>query len=322
MIEFLYNLWIEMVRYVTTNFDPLRDTVDIVLVALGVYWLLLLIRGTRAFQILGGVVVLISASLASEIFQLVTLGRILDALTGPAVIIIVILFQHDIRRALARVGRGFFRSVSSQEESQMLEEIIRATQLLAEKKIGALIVLERDTHLDDQIEAGTPLDATVSKDLLISLFIPLTPLHDGAVVIQNGRLAHAGCILPLTLNDNLPEGVGTRHRAAVGITEETDAVVIVVSEETGLISVVVRGEMTGNLNGPKLRVHLRDVLSGADDPAEAPVEEPAESDEARATEPAEVESLPVRAKGGADSSKDDPPPPRRIGSAGKALSKP
>jgi len=309
LIEFLYNLWLEMVAYIGTNFDPLRDTLDIVLVAMGVYWLLLLIRGTRAFQILGGVVVLITASLASEIFQLVTLGRILDALTGPAVIIIVVLFQHDIRRALARVGAGFFPAVSSQEESQMLEEIVRAAQTLAEKKIGALIVLERDTHLDDQIEAGTALDAAVSKDLLISLFIPLSPLHDGAVVIQNGRLAHAGCILPLTLKDNLPEGVGTRHRAAVGITEETDAVVVVVSEETASISLVVGGEMTANLDGPQLRVHLRDVLSGAEEPSES---DEAEPEAAQPAGSAGVESLPVRSS--EQSSSEDPPPPRRIGS--------
>ncbi|MFP8881965.1 MAG: diadenylate cyclase CdaA [Myxococcota bacterium] len=299
MIEFLYQLWIEMVGYITTNFDPWRDTLDILLVALGVYWLLLLIRGTRAFQILGGVVVLISASLASEIFQLVTLRRILEALTGPAVIIIVVLFQHDIRRALARVGRGFFQSVAGQEETQMLEEIIRAAQALVQRRVGALIVLERETHLDDQIEAGTKLDAAVSKDLLISLFIPYSPLHDGAVVIQNGRLAQAGCILPLTLNDNLPEGVGTRHRAAVGITEETDAVVIVVSEETASISVVVGGEMTGDLDGPKLRVALRDVLSGGGDQSESSeMAETTESEsggESADSEPGErAESLPLR----------------------------
>lgn len=263
MIELLYELWTDLVEYITANFDPYRDTVDILLVALGVYWLLLLLRGTRAVQILVGVMVLIVASLVSEIFQLVTLRLILEKLSGPAVIIIVVLFQHDIRRALARVGRGFFPSVSGQEETQMLEEVVRAAQSLAQKRLGALIVLERDTGLDDQIEAGTAIDSNVSKDLLVSLFIPYSPLHDGAVVLQRGRIAYAGCILPLTLKDDLPEGVGTRHRAAVGITEETDAVVIVVSEETARISLVVGGEMTSDLDGPQLRVALRDTLSGA-----------------------------------------------------------
>jgi len=319
VIEFLYELWVEMLGYISTNFDPWRDTLDIVLVALGVYWLLLLIRGTRAFQILGGVIVLMSAGLASEIFQLVTLGRILEALTAPGLIIIVVLFQHDIRRALARVGRGFFPSVSVQEETQMLEEVIRAAQALAQKRIGALIVLERETHLEDQIESGTALDANVSKDLLISLFSPQSPLHDGAVVILDGRIAHAGCILPLTLNDNLPEGVGTRHRAAVRITEETDAVVIVVSEETASISVVGGGEMTGGLDGPKRRVQLRESLSGIGAQSEASEQEEASESGAEEASPSlstddSVDALPLRNADSASSVAGDPPP-RRIGSA-------
>lgn len=262
MIEALWALVQELWGYVGANFDPVRDVIDILLVTLGIYWLLLLIRGTRAVQILVGLVVLVAASLASEIFQLVTLRLVLDNFLSSAVLIIIVLFQHDIRRALARVGRGFFPSVSPQQESQMLEEVVRAAQTLAQKRVGALIVLERETQLDDQIEAGTPLDATVSKELLTSLFLPYSPLHDGAVVVQEGRIASAGCILPLTLREDLPEGVGTRHRAAVGITEETDAVVVVVSEETGTISVVAAGHMVHGLDGPRLRIVLRDILAG------------------------------------------------------------
>jgi len=224
--------------------------------------LMLLMRGTRAVQILVGLIVLVVANVAADLFNLLTMRLILEKLSGPAVIIIVILFQHDIRRALARVGRGFFRSVSDQQESQMLEEVVRAAQGLSQRRVGALIVLERETGLEDQIEAGTALDASVSKELLISIFVPYSPLHDGAVVIQRGRISHAGCILPLTLSDNLPEGVGTRHRAAVGITEETDAVVIVVSEETASISVVMGGEMVSGLDAARLRVALRDAMSG------------------------------------------------------------
>ncbi|HXV35909.1 MAG TPA: diadenylate cyclase CdaA [Myxococcota bacterium] len=263
MIEYLWQLWRELWQYLSSNFDPLRDSIDILFVALGIYWLMLLMRGTRAVQILIGLIVLVVANLAAELFNLLTMRAILEKLTEPAVIIIVILFQHDIRRALARVGRGFFPSVSAQQESQMLEEVVRAAQGLAQRRVGALIVLERDTGLEDQIEAGTPLDSNVSKELLISLFVPYSPLHDGAVVIQNGRIAFAGCILPLTLRDDLPEGVGTRHRAAVGITEETDAVVIVVSEETATISVVMGGEMVSGLDAARLRVVLRDAMSGA-----------------------------------------------------------
>ena len=291
MIEFLWDLWKELWEYLTTNFDPFRDTADILLVALGVYWLLLLMRGTRAVQILVGLIVLVAANLASNFFNLITMRVILEELSGPAVIIIVILFQHDIRRALARVGRGFFPSVSAQQESQILEEVVRAAQTLAQKRVGALIVLERETGLDDQIEIGTPLDANVSKELLTSLFLPYSPLHDGAVVIQRGRLAQAGCILPLTLKRDLPDGVGTRHRAAVGITEETDAVVIVVSEETASISVVMGGEMVGDLDAARLRVVLRDALMGsrefgqaADSPDENP-ESDAESGGQASVEP-------------------------------------
>ena len=262
MIEYLWQFAGEIWPVFEGNFDPIWDSIDILLVTLGIYWLLLLIRGTRAVQILVGVLVLIALSLASEAFGFSTLGLILQNFLGSAVIIMVILFQQDIRRALARVGRGFFPNVAAQEESQVVEEVIRAAQILSQKRVGALIVLERETALDDQIEAGQTIDALVSKELLTSIFLPYSPLHDGAVIIQDGRITAVGCILPLTLRTDLPEGVGTRHRAAVGITEETDAVVIVVSEETASISVVMAGEMMHGLDAPRLRVVLRDVMSG------------------------------------------------------------
>ncbi len=262
MIDVLRDVVMEFWDFVSTNFDPARDVVDIVLVGLAIYWLLLLIRGTRAVQILVGLFVLIALSLASEMFQLATLGLILERFLESAVLIIIVLFQHDIRRALARVGRGFFPSVSAQQESQIVEEIVRAAQGLARKQVGALIVLQRETVLDDQIDAGTAIDASVSKELLTAIFLHSSPIHDGAVVIQEGRIGSAGCILPLTLRTDLPEGVGTRHRAAVGITEETDAVVIVVSEETATISVVMGGQMLQGLDAPRLRVVLRDILAG------------------------------------------------------------
>jgi uncharacterized protein (TIGR00159 family) len=262
VIEALWALLVELWQYVAANFDPARDLVDIALVTLGIYWLLLLIRGTRAVQIVVGLLVLFAAYLASQIFQLVTLELVLGNFIQWGIIIIIVLFQQDIRRGLARVGRGFFPAVAARQESQMLEELVRAAQTLAQRKVGALIVLERENHLGDQIETGCALDAAVSKDLLVSLFMPYSPLHDGAAVVEEGRIAFAGCILPLTLREDLPEGVGTRHRAAVGVTEETDAVVIVVSEETGTISVVLGGEMIQGLDAPRLRAVLRDILSG------------------------------------------------------------
>jgi len=265
VIEWLWErvqtFWAESVEYLELNFDPWRDTVDIVIVAFAIYWLLLLIRGTRAVQILVGLVALVGVLVASEVFQLVTVRLVLENFMSSFVLIIIVLFQNDIRRALARVGRGFFPSVSAEQESQILGEVVQAAQLLAQKRVGALVVLERETGLDDQIEAGTRLDSEVSRDLLVSLFMPHSPLHDGAVVIQQGRIAYAGSILPLTLKADLPDGVGTRHRAAVGITEETDAVVVVVSEETATISVVLGGEIIRDLDGPKLRNVLSQILN-------------------------------------------------------------
>jgi diadenylate cyclase len=262
VIEVLWNLGSDLAEFFRARFDPLRDTVDILLVTAGIYWLLLLIRGTRAVQILVGLIVLIALSLASELFQLAALGMILERFLDFAVLIIVILFQNDIRRALARVGRGFFPSFAEERDIAIVEEIVRASGTLSQRRHGALIVLERETNLGDMIEAGVKVDAALSKELLLSIFQPSSPMHDGAVVIQEGRVSTAGCILPLTVRTDLPEGLGTRHRAAVGITEETDALVIVVSEETSNISVVLGGEMLRGLDAPRLRVVLREILGG------------------------------------------------------------
>lgn len=264
MIEYLWEALREFVQDLAWGFDPVRDTLDIALVSLAVYWLLVLIRGTRAVQILVGLMILAGASLASQAFGLGTVQWILTNFLSSAVLIIIVLFQQDIRRALARVGRGVFPSISRTEASQVLEDVVRAAQALAQRRVGALFVLERETRLNDLIEAGTAVDAAVSKDLLLALFLPLSPLHDGAVVIQDGRVAWAGCVLPLTLRDDLPEGLGTRHRAAVGITEESDAVVVVVSEETSAISVVYAGEMVRDLDGPRLREVVREILGGGE----------------------------------------------------------
>ena len=293
MIETLW-VWLQdLLGYFAANFDPVRDVIDILLVTIGIYWVLLLIRGTRAFQILLGLLVLFAASLASEIFQLVTLRAVLETFVQYGVLIVIVLFQHDIRRALARVGRGLFPSVSLESETHLLEEVVRSCQEMCQKHIGALIVLEREMRVDDliSIDTATQLDAHPTKELLSSIFIPYSPLHDGAVLIQNGRIAYAGCILPLTLRSDLPDGVGTRHRAAVGLTEETDAVGVVVSEETGAISVVFGGAMVQGLDGPRLRGVLRDILGGERNDlrnipsAELAVEAPVAEDEAPSEEP-------------------------------------
>jgi len=262
MIEYGWQLLQDFIEFASGKFSW-RDAIDIALVTLAIYWLLLLIRGTRAVQILFGVLVLIVLSLASQFFQFATTRWILDTFMGSAVLIIVVLFQHDIRRALARVGRFGLFLRPDQEESAMVEEVVRAAQVLAQRATGALIVLERESALSDQIEQGMSINAELSTDLLISIFQTQSPLHDGAVVVRDGRIVSAGCILPLTLSQDLPEGVGTRHRAAVGVTEQSDALVIVVSEETAGISVVLGGEMLRDIDGPHLRVLLQEILTGA-----------------------------------------------------------
>ena len=263
MIELLWRSLHDTWMHLAASYDPLRDTLDILLVAVGVYWLLRLIQGTRAVQILVGLLLLIAMSAIAQIFQLTTLIWIFDHFLSSAVLIVIVLFQHDIRRMLARVGRGVSPSAVRRQETQILEEVARAAQTLAQKRVGGLIVLERDTNLDDQVEGGLALDAAVSKELLVSLFLPYSPLHDGAVLIQNGRVARAGCILPLSERQDLPQGLGTRHRAALGLGEETDAVVVVVSEETSEISVVAAGELRRGLDPARLRAALRGALSAA-----------------------------------------------------------
>lgn len=265
MIELLWRTLQDTWTHLAASYDPLRDTLDILLVTVGVYWLLRLIRGTRAVQILVGLLLLIAMSAIAQLFQLTTLIWIFDHFLSSAVLIVIVLFQHDIRRMLARVGRGVSRSAVRRQETQILEEVARAAQTLAQKRVGGLIVLERDTNLDDQVEGGLALDAAVSKELLVSLFLPYSPLHDGAVLIQSGRIARAGCILPLSERQDLPQGLGTRHRAALGLGEETDAVVVVVSEETSEISVVAAGELRRAVDPARLRGTLREALSAARD---------------------------------------------------------
>ncbi len=242
------------------NWDWLRDGIDILIVAYVIYTAILLIRGTRAVQMLIGLFIVVLAYFAAQAFGLVTLNWLLTNVINYLVLIIIILFQHDIRRALTQVGRSPFFSRGNIAAPAVLEEIIMASVLMANRRIGALLVLERKTGLVDYVEIGVTLDSEVSKELLLSIFSPRTPLHDGAVIIQQGRIAAAGCFLPLTVNPEVPKSLGTRHRAALGLTEETDAVVIVVSEETGTVSMVVEGEIRRNLDSATLRSELQQLM--------------------------------------------------------------
>lgn len=235
------------------------DMFDILVVAYLFYRVLLLIRGTRAMQMgIGLVLVFLVYTLARRL-GLITLFSILDTLLTYVVLIIVVLFQNDIRRALMRVGnQRFFRRGQSARESQVIEEVVKAASALASKRIGALVVFEREAALDEFIEHGTRLDAAVSKELLYSIFVPSyeNPMHDGAVLIRDGRVWEAGVFLPLTESQKVDRTLGTRHRAAIGISEETDAVVVVVSEERGSASLCFGGNIVRDLDTNMLRQAL------------------------------------------------------------------
>ncbi len=232
-----------------------QDVVDILLVAFVIYRIFILVKGTRALQMLVGMAVVVVAFVVSQIFELFTLQWILSAFLSSIILVVVVLFQNEIRRALAHVGVNPFLTAKegSTDGGQVVEELMKAAVSLANKKIGALIVLQRETDLRDYVEEGVRVDAALSKEILLSIFIPYSPIHDGAVIVRKDRVLWAGCFLPLTTRLDVDKELGSRHRAALGITEETDAVVIVVSEETGGISVVLNGRLTRHLDGATLR---------------------------------------------------------------------
>jgi uncharacterized protein (TIGR00159 family) len=239
-----------------------QDVVDMLIIAFVVYQLGLLIRGTRAVQMIMGLVVLAAVYQGAQYFELYTVNWILDSIGNVLLIIVVVVFQGDIRRMLTQVGTGpLFSGLPRAAHGQMIEELTRAVVMLAGRRVGALIVLARDVGLNEYMDGGTRLDAQVTKELLQSIFIPASPLHDGALVIQHGRIVAAGCFLPLTTNPNVSKTLGTRHRAAIGLTEETDAVVIVVSEEEGKISLVREGRITRDVDAGVLRSTLQQLFT-------------------------------------------------------------
>ncbi len=230
------------------------DVIDLVLVTFVFYNLLLLIRGTRAVQVLLGILVLVLFYFSARNLGLPALEWTLANFFIILPVAMIVLFQHEIRRALASFGRTPLWSFSSQQAvATTFDAIVIAASTLSERKIGALVVIERSEGLRNYVENGIVLDAVVSLDLLISLFTPETPTHDGAVIIQGDRIAAATCFLPLTRNTRLSRDLGTRHRAALGITEDSDALAVVVSEETGSISVTLDGEIIRDLDSRQLR---------------------------------------------------------------------
>lgn len=245
-------------------FSQLRwqDLIDIVIVSYIIYKIFILVKGTRAARMLIGVGVLLAFSLFSRFLELYTLDWLIQSFWTQIVIILIILFQPEIRKALAQMGEtSFLHRFSSAEEMKTIEEIVKASQALANKKIGALIVFERNVSLSEYIEVGVSLDAKVTKELLMSIFHPTSPIHDGAVIIKGNRALAAGCFLPIKLGADLSKSYGTRHRAALGITEETDAVAVIISEETGAISLAVHGQLENNLDMEKLRQRLTSLFT-------------------------------------------------------------
>ncbi len=239
-----------------------QDIVDIILMSIILYRLLLIIKGTKAAHMLIGLGVLLFASLVSQYFELYTVDWLIQSFWAQIVLAIIILFQPEIRRALAQMGEAqFFPTLTSAEELKSLEEIVRASVALANRKIGGIIAIERDTSLKDFIEVGTPLDAKVSKEVLLSIFHPTSPIHDGAVIIKGNRILAAGCFLPITMSPDISKALGTRHRAGLGLSEETDAVIIIVSEETGQISMAINGKLETHIDMGSLRDILTDLFT-------------------------------------------------------------
>ena len=236
------------------------SVIDIALVAIIIYEFLVLIKGTRAVPILTGVGGLALAFYLAHTFQLKTINWLVGTLLPYAIFALIVVFQAEIRFALAKIGRKLTLSRVSAAVAESYDDIVLAANLFAQNQTGALVVIERDIGLRTYIESGVPMDAQMSYDLLATIFRPSAPLHDGAVIIQKDRIAAAACFLPLSMNPVLSTQLGTRHRAGIGITEETDAIAVIVSEETGAISIAVAGNIERDISVEALRERLSELL--------------------------------------------------------------
>src|SRR5437868_662119 len=238
------------------------DLLDILIVWMIVYEVLKLIRGTRAVQMVVGGGVLVALFYGSRWGHLETVNWLIRNLAGYVVFGFIVLFQSDIRRALAHLGRApFFRYFAKEESAEeSIEELVVAAGMLSAHRVGAIVVVERQIGLRNYIEGGIRLDAVLTYDLLLSIFQVTSPLHDGAVIVQDVRVAAAACFLPLTVNPKLSKELGSRHRAAIGLTEENDSIAVVVSEETGTISVIADGQIERGLDVDQLRGRLRSLV--------------------------------------------------------------
>ncbi|MEW9702542.1 diadenylate cyclase CdaA [Paenibacillus sp. SI8] len=241
-----------------------KDIIDILIVSYVIYKLILIVRGTRAIQLMKGILVVVVTWALSIWFKLSTLQWMMNQTLTFGVLGIIIIFQPELRRALEQLGRGTLFSRSSSEEDQdvnkRIGEVIRAANYLAKRKIGALIVFEKETGLTDYVESGIAIESKISAELLINIFIPNTPLHDGAVIMRQNILMAAGCYLPLSENPFISKELGTRHRAAIGMSEVSDAMCIIVSEETGQISLTMNGHIVRDIKEESLIAKLFEEL--------------------------------------------------------------
>ena len=249
-----------------TPWEIFLIVLDITVVSFVIYKAMMLIKDTRAVQIVKGLFVLIIAFFISDLLQLTTISWFLSHIQVVVLVGLVVVFQPELRRALDQLGRGKFFGGSTtylgaEDRSKLINELVRSVQALSKNNYGALIVIENEIGLSDFVETGVKVDSVVSLELLLNIFAPNTPLHDGAVIVRGDRIAAAGCFLPLTDSPYLSKQLGTRHRAALGVKETSDCEVIVVSEETGTISVSHDGELTRYLEEKNLREILEDVLS-------------------------------------------------------------
>lgn len=264
-ISQLLNLdyWRQLISSDFLSKDFIINIIDILVVWYLVYRLIMLVKGTKAVQLLKGVAVFIVIRILSEIIGLHTLSWLMNQVIMYGVIAAVVIFQPEVRRGLEHLGRSsFFRTSKSeqQEDEKMILAFDKAIQYMSKRKIGALITIEKNTGLDEYIETGIDLDADISGELLINIFIPNTPLHDGAVIIKQGKIAVASAYLPLSESNLIPKEFGTRHRAAVGISEVSDAVTIIVSEETGDVSLTLNNELIPGLTQEEYLKILRAEL--------------------------------------------------------------
>lgn len=235
------NLYDKIIQ--STAWDYIRNILDILIVAFIFYWVYVFLANTRAIQLLKGLIVIFIVAIISSLLRLDTLDWLIKNITSYVVITVVILFQPELRRLITQFGQRNWISNESSKDVLPLDEVVNSLLSLSEEKVGAILVIERNTGLKSYVESGITVDSIISEEFIRTIFYPLTPLHDGAIIIQNARIASAACYLPLSDSKQLRKQHGARHRAGLGIAEETDALVLTVSEETGNISMMVNGKM-------------------------------------------------------------------------------